>query len=107
MDFAEWTAIAAVITLLILVGGVLVRLIDRINKSEAAATAATVAATAAALNKLELERLEHDLVEHRVAVAKDYASKEAMRDSESRILSAIGDLGKRIDMIFHHQRPAE
>ena len=81
-------------------GGVLVRLMDRLNKSEAKSDSAAFATTA---TNLEMERLRADLVDHRVAVAKEYVSKDTLASLETRIVDAINRLGDRLDKMFTGQ----
>jgi hypothetical protein len=74
---------------------------DRITEADAKAKAAETAAgnaniQTAALH-LEIDRLKAEHVEHRVAVAKEYVSKETLDKLESRVIEAIQQLSQRID----------
>ncbi len=86
MGTLEWTAISAIVAIVIAIGGVVVRLMDRINKAE--------------IRSATVDRLEHDLVEHRVAVAREYVSKETLANLETRIVEAINRIGDRLDQIL-------
>jgi hypothetical protein len=106
----EWswgalTAIAAIVTLLVVLGGVLVRLVNRINENELSAKVAKDEALSAALCttglKMTVESVQKELTEHRVAVARDYVSKDTMATMENRILKAIEGLGLRLDGLFN------
>lgn len=107
MGALEWSAIGVVVTILSICGGVLVRLTDRLNKAEGKAEAADTKAAAAAIsvasNGLEIERLRADLVDHRVAVAREYVSKDTLASLETRIVDAINRLGDRLDKMFTGQ----
>lgn len=104
----EWSALSAAIVLLISIIGVVVRLLDRISKADAKAEAADKTAQAAAIsiaaNHLEIERLKADLVDHRVAVAKEYVSKDTLVSLENRVIDAINSLGQRLDSLFKGTR---
>lgn len=84
------------------------RLSDRITKADAKAEAAETAASnaniAAAAAHLEIDRLKSELVEHRVAVAKEYVSKDTLATLESRVIDAINSLGQRLDNLFKQGR---
>lgn len=77
------------------------RLSDRITEADAKAKAAETAASNANIQAvalhLEIDRLKAELVEHRVAVAKEYVSKETLDKLESRVIAAIDSLSQRID----------
>jgi hypothetical protein len=107
MGALEWTALGVLCSIIIAIGGVVVRLTDRINKSEAKADAALTLADSAkisvAANRLEIDRMENSLVEHRVAVAKEYVSKDTLASLETRIVEAINRLGDRLDRMFTNQ----
>lgn len=83
------------------------RLSDRITnadgKAEAAETAANNANIAATAARLEIDRLKNELVEHRVAVAREYVSKDTLATLESRVIDAINSLGQRLDNLFKQQ----
>lgn len=98
MDAIQWTAVAAFVTVCVAVGTVLVRLIDRINTVEKSAAGAERDAKTATARVIEAEK---DLVEHRIAVAREYASNSTIAALESRILQEIGRLGERLDKFFH------
>lgn len=104
MNALEWTALGVAVTVLSTVIGLVVRLMDRLNKSEAKADAAEKTADGAVIsfhtNKLEIERVEADLVDHRVAVAREYVSKDTLVSLETRIVDAINRLGDRLDKIL-------
>lgn len=106
MTFTEWGVIIAACMLFIAVIGIVVRNVDRLNKAEAAAKAASTraddASVAAAALRLEMERLENDLTDHRVATAEKYVSKETLASLENRIVDAIRSLGDRIDNMFNN-----
>lgn len=99
-----WTAIIALITLHLLIGGILVRGMDRLNRAQSKADqvekevdAATIAI---ANSRSEIERIEKELVDHRVVVAREYVSNETLVSLESRIVEAINRLGDRLDKMF-------
>ncbi len=101
---AEWTVLGIVITSLGTLGKVLVGLVNRLGAVEAVAESAqhgvhagTIAHAASSLN---IDRLEADLVHHRVTVAREYVSKETLESLESRIVDAINKLGDRLDKIL-------
>lgn len=109
----------SVITALLGVGGVggggyavvtfWMRLSDRITKANAKAEAAETAAGHANIAiqgaHLEIDRLKAEVVEHRVAVAKEYVSKDTLNTLESRVIDAINSLGQRLDNLFKQQAP--
>lgn len=105
MGGLEWTVIAAIVTVVIAIGGVLVRLVDRLNKAEARADGAERQAVGAAASvgnaHLAIGRMERELVEHRVIVAEKYVSKETLSALETRIVDAINNLGDRLDKLFN------
>lgn len=80
------------------------RLSDRITEAEAKAEAAETAAGNANIQvsalRLEVDRVKAELVEHRVAVAKEYVSKDTLATLESRVIEAINSLGQRLDNLF-------
>jgi NACalpha-BTF3-like transcription factor len=108
MDTAYWTIVGISVTVALGLGGVLVRVVDRLNKAEAKADAAGDTARAATLaiagNKIEIDRLDTALVEHRVAAAKEYASKGNLEHLEGKIVEAINRLGDRLDKMLASHR---
>lgn len=109
-----WTAIAAmcaVVMVQIALAKIAVNNVDRLNKAEAAAATAQSRADTAAVRadtaavsviaaRLEIERVEKDLVEHRVESAREYVPKEALKDFKAEIVDAINRLGDRLDSLF-------
>lgn len=79
---------------------------DRITKADDKAKAAEAAANNAVIRgealNIEVDRLRSEVVEHRVAVAKEYVSKETLTSLESRVIEAINNLGQRLDNLFKH-----
>lgn len=77
------------------------KLSDRITKADAKAHAAEQAANnaniSAAAAHLEADRIRSELVDHRVAVAKEYVSTGTLERLESRVIDAINRLGQRLD----------
>jgi hypothetical protein len=104
MGALEWTALGVLVAIISTIGGIVVRMTDRMNKAEAKADAAEsqaeLARLSVAANRLEIDRMENSLVEHRVAVAKEYVSKDTLASLESRIVEAINRLGDRLDRMF-------
>jgi hypothetical protein len=104
MGALEWTALGVLVAIISAIGGVVVRLTDRLNQAEAKAETADAQANTArisvAANRVEIDRLETSLVEHRVAVAREYVSKDTLASLESRIVEAINRLGDRLDRMF-------
>src|SRR5580704_15855692 len=100
LPWEAWIALAALITVHVTVGAVMVRALDRIN---AAKTEADEAKQSADTNTAKVALLEKDLVDHRIAVARDYVSKDALRDVETRIRGAIRRLSDRLDKRFHQE----
>jgi len=94
----EWGALTAFIMLQIALGGVVVRLMDRLNKAEAKATSA---ADNVKMTFSLIDRMEGELVAHRVESAKSFVSHDTLRQIESRIMGAIEHLGERIDKSLH------
>lgn len=70
------------------------------SKAEAAETAAGNANIAVSGMHLEMDRLKTELVDHRVAVAREYVSKDTLATLESRVIDAINSLGQRLDKLF-------
>ena len=104
MGGIEWSVLGSVVAAIVAIGGVIVRLVDRINKADAKADAAERQAVALSASlsvaRLELQSLEADLVDHRVAVAKEYVSKDTLASLETRIVEAINRLGDRLDKML-------
>lgn len=107
MGALEWTALGVIATVVSICGGVLVRLMDRLNQAEARAETAEKVANSASIaiqaNHLEIDRIKADLVDHRVAVAREYVSKDTLASLETRIVDAINRLGDRLDKMFTGQ----
>lgn len=80
------------------------RITEADGKAKAAETAAGAANIATAAAHLEIDRLAAELVEHRVAVAKEYVSKDTLATLESRVIDAINSLGQRLDNLFKQNR---
>lgn len=68
--------------------------------ADAAATSAGNANIAISGMHIEIDRLKGELVEHRVAVAREYVSKDTLATLESRVIDAINSLGQRLDNLF-------
>jgi hypothetical protein len=104
MGALEWTALGVVFSILSGILWFVIGLTDRLNKAEAKAETADAQANTArisvAANRVEIDRLETSLVEHRVAVAREYVSKDTLASLESRIVEAINRLGDRLDRMF-------
>lgn len=104
MGPVEWGALVSFIMLQIAIIGVVVRLVDRLNKAEAGSAAAQESAHAASISAagshVEIDRLKAELVDHRVAVAKEYVSKDTLAPFETRIMEAINRLDHRLDTLF-------
>jgi uncharacterized protein YpmS len=99
----DWTAIiaiAAVTTLIVSGAAVLVRVVNRINDAQSEATEAKKTAETAAT---KFSTLETSFNNHCLSVARDYVSKDALRDVEGRILEAIRHLSDRLDKRFHQE----
>jgi hypothetical protein len=97
MDWTTWAAIAAVIGALGGAAGWLVRFSTRLSNIEAKADAAALAAASAALQAAHTDR---ELTEHRVSVAREYASNETIARLEGKLIEAIDRLGNRLDSLF-------
>jgi hypothetical protein len=97
-----WGSLVAAIGFAITIGGVLVRLIDRLNKAETAATAAASKAESAAVsivaNGVRIDRVASDLAEHEKEVAEKYVSHAALASCEARIVDAVKSIGQRVDL---------
>lgn len=91
MGFPEWSALAVVFSAVLALGGVVVRLMDRLNKSEACAKAAAIAAKAAADSVHEAHQRIDKLLEKG-------ATSDDLRAVESRFTEAVN--GMRSD--FQH-----
>ncbi|MFG1399811.1 hypothetical protein [Roseixanthobacter pseudopolyaromaticivorans] len=98
------TAGAAVCALIIF----WMNLSDRISKASSAAETANIVAqnaiakaeNAAQTAGMKAEMLSADLAKFREQVAKDYVSRESMRELEDRVVGAIDKLGDRFDRMF-------
>lgn len=103
MDALTWTIIGVAFTGLLGFGGVLVRLMDRLNKSEALAATAKERADSATLsiaaNGIEIDQLQAELTRHQIDTAREYVSKPTLESLENRIVNAIEKLGDRIDKL--------
>lgn len=101
MGALDWTVVAAIVSVIIAVGGVLVRLVNRLNAAESRADSAAASVGTA---HLAVSRIEKELVDLRVDVAEKYVSKETLSALETRIVAAIDKLGDRLDRLIsgHH-----
>lgn len=102
MDWTTWASIAVIIGA---VGGAaawLVRFSTRLSNMEATAKAAAKEANAAAIQAAHTDR---ELVEHRVTVAREYASNETIARLEGKLIDAIDRLGNRLDSLFAPRPP--
>ena len=97
MDVVQWGTLAALATFLFVFGGILFRGADRLNKVEARANEASKSADDL---RLQVERMDSELNEHRIAVAKEYVSRETLEAMESKLIDAINRLGDRLDRAF-------
>jgi len=91
MGAIEWSALSAVFIAVLALGGVVVRLTDRLNKSEAAATAASTSAKTAAVSVHEAHQRIDKLLENG-------ATNSDLRAVENRFTEAVN--GMRSD--FQH-----
>jgi len=89
-----WGALAAAIALAVTLGGVLVRLTDRLNRAEAAVAAAAGAAALA-------EKTATALVDHRIQCAREFVSQETLKSLRMEILDAMHRIEERLDKIPH------
>lgn len=100
-DVLSWIAIG---TFALLVATAFVRLIGWLNKTDAKAADADKKAENTALGvaavRVELERLQSLMNQHRVEVAREYVSKDTLASLETRIVEAINRLGDRLDRMF-------
>lgn len=101
-DVAQWGSIAVAISVLLTMLRMLLALSDRLNKSEDKADAASILAVSA---KERITELEIQVVNHRVAVAKEYVSNTTLILLENRMIDAINRLGDRLDQLLQ-VRPA-
>lgn len=101
MGLLEWSAVGGIAVAILAIVTVLARLMDRLNKAESKATAAAISAADV---KTEVGRVESELVQHRVDVARSYVSKETLASLETRIVEAINRLGDRLDKLFTNQQ---
>lgn len=115
MDWPAWGGIVAACMLLFVAVGWIVRLTLALSKADAKADAASTAASNAALaaaslrisielsetkGREALEKVERDLVEHRVYVAREYVSNQTIAGLEEKLIKAIDRLGDRLDSLF-------
>ena len=101
MDVVQWGALGAFALFQIAFAGFLFRVADRLNRAEESANTASVTAAAA---KLRADMLEGQLVEHRVNIAKEYVSRQALESLESKLIEAINRLGDRLDRLFQQHQ---
>jgi hypothetical protein len=99
MEWAGYSAIFAGLVVLATIGTWVWRLSGLVAGSTKSSESLSIGI---AKIGLEIERLEKDLVEHRVTVAREYVSKETLTSLESRIVEAINNLGDRLDKKFMH-----
>jgi hypothetical protein len=94
-------------TFAVVIGGIIVRLVNRINtadkKAELASDKAQEVAIELAASKITQNILERDLTNHRVEVAREYASRGMLENLETKIVGAIGQLGDRIDNMMQRK----
>jgi hypothetical protein len=74
-----------------------VRLSDRISTADAKADAATKSASTALARVI---KTEEELVEHRVKLAEEYASKQMLNDFRGELLGAINRVSDQIMTLF-------
>lgn len=99
MGVVEWSALVALVTVLLALGGAVARLMDRLNKAEAKALTAV---DSAAIATARVTLLQSELVEHRVSVAREYISRDTLVAMKSELVGAINRLGDRLDKLFQH-----
>jgi hypothetical protein len=99
-----WIAGAAVLGMVLTIGGYVWRLASRMSLSDAATATALQRADTAALavqaNAAKVEKVASELADHREEVAKEYVSYKHMTNLENRLVEAIMGLGNRIDALF-------
>ncbi len=86
-DLTTLVAIGAITVSVIAVGGVLVRLIDRINKVGMKA-------------REQVETIAKELADYKVEAAESYVSIGSLDTIKKEILGAIGDLTTRVNQLF-------
>ncbi len=93
----SWPTIAAMVTVVSVIGGFIYRLSGQISETSARSKAAVeIAKTAAA----KAEQNERALVEHRVSVAREYVTTTTLASLENKVVEAINRLGDRLDSLF-------
>lgn len=104
IEYATILLICALLTALSTLGGWVFKLSGRLAQADAKADAAALAAERAALTaqalRVALDQNERDLVDHRVAVAKEYVSNATIAGLEEKLIKAIDKLGDRLDALF-------
>lgn len=73
----------------------------RMGATETRASSATISIAAV---KLDIASLTNQLNDHRVLVARDYASNASLQHLEERIMGAFTDVNKRLDAILIHAK---
>lgn len=92
-QFITWAGLAALLP----IAGYVWRIADRNAKNEAAVEAAQKSANTATARVIALEKL---LTEHRIEVAREYATNAALVRIETTLATSIDKLGDRIDAAF-------
>lgn len=115
MDWSAWGgSIAALMAFFVAVGWI-VKLTLALSRAESTAEAAAKEATAAAVLAASLrgimeiseskmresvDKVERELVEHRVSVAREYVSNQMLANFEKKLIDAIDRIGSRLDSLF-------
>ena len=109
IDSAGISLVLALITCLGLAGGWIFKLSGRLTitdgKADEAGKSAERAALTAQAMRINIDQLERDLVEHRVAVAREYVSYQTVAALEAKLIIAIDKLGDRLDALFQRTNP--
>lgn len=108
-DVITWASLVAAIGSISAIIGFWTRYSDRLTKAEAAAESARLAAVDAraeakgAHDRINL--LDQAFGLYRERVAHDYASRDILREVETRLTDAIDRLGDRFDRAIEHRVP--
>jgi hypothetical protein len=100
MDAIRWSMVGGILTFMVTFGTLVFRLAARMVKSEEKSESAHLKASAIGVH---LDQVERELVEHRVAVAKEYVSQQALASIEIKLIEAINRIGDRLDKLLDHK----
>jgi hypothetical protein len=104
IDIATVLVVCTLITCLGTLGGWVFKLSGRLAMSDSRIDIATEKAERAALTaqalRVALDQNERDLVDHRVAVAREYVSNQTVAALEGKLIAAVDKLGDRLDALF-------